>query len=519
MLISSYLLFIFISINWFLIFTPFLNFIQLNFFLIFTSFLSFLLLLNHPFSDGFEFGLILQLDSYSLLTSSILTLFFIGYLYTLFNTSVSVFKELPLLFLIIYFGFNTLMVSNDLIILYLSIELFSLTFYLITTIHQNYYTTEAAIKYFIYNFLAGAFYLLGSVLLYSETGSLNFLYLTQLTSGYGMELGSTVGYQSGIVELGWVFILISFLFKLSIAPFHFWTPDVYQGVLYPITAFFTIFPKYVIMIFMVKFYTSLLSSIPAINYLLTVCGLLSIFIGGFGALTQYNIKRLFAYSAVFNSGFLITLIALGTPNSYKILMVYLLAYLLANLGLFTILTYFSISNILGFKDIIGLGTGVYNKKEAPQGRLMAILLSLPVLSLAGLPPFIGFIAKFLTIYVLLGSNLAPVALFALIASIISLFYYLRFVHYALFYELPANPSHSPISSQHAPAHTNLKSIFSKDPEDSAEGLRKKGKRPTIYQSHIIAFINLSLLFLTLNPSFIFLIASVFATSCAKGLPF
>lgn len=449
---SSYIFYIFFAINFFLIFTPFFNFKQSNFFLIFTFFITFLLILNHPFSDFLLiYNDIVLINSRNLFISSILTLFFIGYLFTLFHTSVSIFNELPLLFLIIFFGFNTLIISNDLIILYLSIELFSLTFYLISTIHQNYYTTEAAIKYFIYNFIAGAFYLLGCVFIYSHTStllfsSLNFLFLS------GIDLSFS--------HLGCLFILISFFFKLSIAPFHFWTPDIYQGVLYPITMFFTIFPKFVILSFLLKFYPFFFSFLHS---LFLFCGLLSIFIGGFGALTQFNIKRLLAYSTILNSGFFIILISLNLPSSSKIFFFYILTYILANFGLFTFLISLNISNLFGLQLL-------------SSNPLFSILLSLPIFSLAGLPPFIGFFAKFLTTYVLFGQNLLFIVIFSLIASTLSLFYYLRFVHYALF-----SPS------------TSLSSF-----------------NISFFQSHIIIFSNFGLLFLTFNPSFLFLISSIFS---------
>jgi NADH-quinone oxidoreductase subunit N len=239
-----YLIFTFVSINWFLIFIPAFQFSSFNWFLIWTCFISTLLIINHPFIDGLYFAATLDISSYGLLVVAIFTLFFIGFLYTLFQSSVSKYKELPTLFLIAYFGFITLIISNDLLILYLSIELFSLTFYLITTIHQNYYTTEAGIKYFIYNFLAGAFYLLGCTLIYLDYGTINFTNL--------ILLEPTMSHITG--AFGFIFIIISFLFKLSVAPFHFWTPDVYQGVLYPITAFFTIFPKFIIVTFFFIFY-------------------------------------------------------------------------------------------------------------------------------------------------------------------------------------------------------------------------------------------------------------------------
>lgn len=455
-----HLLFIFISINWFLIFTPIFNFFNFNWFLIWTCAISSLLLLNHPFIDGYYFGAIININTFSLFVLFIFTIIFIGYLYTLFNTSVSKFKELPLLFLIIYFGFTTLMVSNDLLILYLSIELFSLTFYLITTIHQNYYTTEAGIKYFIYNFIAGAFYLLGCTLIYFYFGTINFVNLIELTS-----LNTLFG-DTGVASLGFIFIIISFLFKLSIAPFHFWTPDVYQGVLYPITAFFTIFPKFVVASFFLKFYTFILY-FPSLNSFLIICGLFSIFIGAIGAFSQYNIKRLFAYSTILNGGFIITLISLGTPISTQSFFFYLITYMIANLGLFSILTNLKVSHLLGLKEI------------TENSKILTLFLAIPVFSLAGLPPFVGFLAKFISIYLVFNNNLTFVAVFMLAFSIISLFYYLRFVHYLYFYNSPSN--------------------------------HKEEISFNIYQTYIIIISNFGLLFFSLNPSFLFLISSVLSS--------
>jgi NADH-quinone oxidoreductase subunit N len=184
-----------------------------------------------------------------------------------------------------------------------------------------------------------------------------------------------------------------------------------------------------------------------------------------GAFSQYNIKRLFAYSTISNSGFLIIILSLGTPLSAQYLFFYLLTYILANLGIFTVLINANISNMLGLKSIF---------KDNP---LYAILLTLPVLSLAGLPPFIGFYAKFLSIYMIFNNNLILIAAFLLIFSILSLYYYLRFIHYALFYE----------------AENNLNTII-----------------PNRYQSYIIISINLVLILSALNPSLLFLTSSIFS---------
>lgn len=215
-----------------------------------------------------------------------------------------------MLLLLIYTGFTSFILSNDLIILYLSIELFSLTFYLVTTIHQNYYTTEAGIKYFIFNFIAGGFYLLGCTLVYMNYGTINFLQLIELNPFMGNE--------------AWPFllILISFLFKLSIAPFHFWTPDVYQGVLYPITGFFTIFPKFVIITLFIKLYLYIMY-LPFLNWIFFILGLLSVFIGTINAFQQISLKRLLAYSTISNAGYLLILIGIGSPISIEFVYVYI----------------------------------------------------------------------------------------------------------------------------------------------------------------------------------------------------
>lgn len=454
---TLYLLLTFVSINWFLIFIPVFQFTSFNWFLIWTFFLSSILIINHPFIDGLYLATTLDISTYALIATLLFNLLFIAYLFTLFNSSLSKYKEAPTLFLIAYLGFATLIISNDLLILYLSIELFALTFYLITTIHQNYYTTEAAIKYFIYNFIASAFFLLGCTLIYFDYGSINFTILHSLVP----LLGGTGVY-------GYIFIVISFLFKLSIAPFHFWTPDVYQGVLYPITAYFTIFPKFIIAAFFLKIYISLIY-IPYLNYLLMICGLLSIFIGTMGAFTQYNIKRLFAYSTISNAGFLIILISLGTPFASQFFYFYLISYILANLAVFTILINANVSNMLGLK------------KTFRNNPLYALFLSLPVLSLAGLPPLVGFIAKYMTIYIIFNNNLLMISILMLILSILSLFYYLRFIHYALFYDEKSILDTTPIL-------------------------------PNFYQSLIIIGGNISLILFSLNPSLLFLITSILSHS-------
>ena len=446
-------IFAFICINWFLIFTPFLSFISFLSSLIWTLFLSFLLLFNHPFLDGYYYGSIISIDTYNIIGLALLTLFLIFYLFSFFNSSIKHYKEFPLLLLLIYIGFTTFILSNDLIILYLSIELFSLTFYLITTIHQNYYTTEAGIKYFIFNFIAGGFYLLGSTLIYMNYGTINFVQLMTLNEFMGKE--------------GWGFILIiiSFLFKLSIAPFHFWTPDVYQGVLYPITGFFTIYPKFIIITLFVKLYIYIMY-LPFFNYILLSLGLLSVFVGTINGFQQINLKRLLAYSTISNAGYLLILIGIGSPIAIEYVFIYIMTYIIANIGIFTILAHINVSNIIQLRNIF------YNNK------LYGFFLTLPILSLAGLPPLVGFMGKYISIYIIYNSELEIIGGILLLLSIISLYYYLRIVHYIFFYNQ----------------------------------INNNGSYPDIYQAYVVIIVNISIVILTINPSIIFLIAKILSLS-------
>jgi len=452
----SFLIFSFFSIHFFLIFSPSFLFRSFHSFLIWTFLLTLLLLFNHPFLDSFFFSAILHIDSFSLFLSSFLTFFFILFLF-LIPSSFSSFKELPLLFLIISFGFFSFLISNDLILLYLSLELFSLSFYLITSIHQNYFSTEAAIKYFIFNFLASAFFLLGSSFLFFDFSSLNFLHLT-LFSPFRPSFG-------------WFFLLISFFFKLSIAPFHFWTPDVFQGVLFPITAFFSLFPKFLLSSFLFRFYLSFFSSFPFFHSLFFFSAFLSLFFGLFGAFSQSNVKRFFAFSTIFNSGFFLLLISFSSPLSSRIFFFFLFSYFLANLSLFTFLTFFNLSHLFAFKSL------------SHSSFLSRFLFSIPILSLAGLPPFLGFLPKFFTLFLLFGSSLFFfLPLFLFFFFILSLFYYLRFLHFSFFSSSPF-PS-SPL-------------FFSPS--------------PSLSQSYLLLSLNFFLLFFSFNPSFPFLLSSLFSS--------
>jgi len=278
-------------------------------------------------------------------------------------------------------------------------------------------------------------------------GTLNFLQLLELTPFLG--------------SISFIFIIISFLFKLSIAPFHFWTPDVYQGVLYPITGFFTIFPKFILLTFFIKLYLTIVY-IPYLNYIFFMCGLLSVLIGTFNGFQQINLKRLLAYSTISNAGYFLILLAVGSPISIEFTYFYIITYVVANIGVFTILNHMNITNLIQLRNIF------------ETNKLYGLLFALPIFSLAGLPPLVGFLSKYLTIYIIF-QEYKVIAAILLLFSIISLFYYLRIVHFLYFYNEP----------------------------------NKNGSNPDKSQGYVVIIVNILLISASANPSYLILLSFLF----------
>lgn len=316
--------------------------------------------------------------------------------------------EFSILLLIAILGVYILVSANDLIILYLGLELFSLTSYILATFQRNAeFSTEAGLKYFILGAVSSGIYLLGCVILYSTTGLTNYI-----------ELENFILYDHQN-NIGAILILLSLFFKLAAAPLHMWAPDVYEGSPTIVTAFFAIVPKLGIFGSILILITGpFLGLIINIQELIIISAILSLLIGSLGALNQSKIKRLFAYSAIGHIGFLFIGLATGTLNGFIATLLYFIIYIIMSIVTFSILLniYPKTSNYLN--QLIGLSR---SKK------LLGLTFSLCLLSIAGVPPLAGFISKYYILSAAINSHLWLLTGIAIISSIISAYYYLQII--------------------------------------------------------------------------------------------
>jgi NADH-quinone oxidoreductase subunit N len=322
--------------------------------------------------------------------------------------------EYPLLILFSILGMLVMLSSNDFITLYLGLELQSLSLYVLaSTKKDSLKSSEAGLKYFILGALASGFFLFGVSLLFGITGTTSF---TLLSFNY---LNSSD--ISLLLIFSVVLIISSIAFKLSIAPFHMWTPDVYEGAPTSITAFFAIVPKIAAIGVLIRIlYIALIDIHSVWVQLVLVLGLLSIFVGAFGALLQKNIKRLMAYSAISNVGYIFLALGIGNQIGLEASLIYITIYSISAVGVFTFILSMEKDNIM--LDTIPSFSGL--SKSNP---FYAVCMSILLLSMAGLPPLAGFIAKFYVFKSVVISGYLWVAVIGIIGSVISAYYYLNII--------------------------------------------------------------------------------------------
>lgn len=330
-------------------------------------------------------------------------------------------------FLVAFFCVSSffLISANDFILFYFALELQALIVYTLATIKRyTVFSTESGLKYFVLGALSSGLLLFGISLFYGFFGTFNFNDIKFLCLKW-----ANVDFSYTLL-LPIAFIISGFLFKLAAAPFHIWTPDVYEGAPSAVTLFFAILPKLAIFGFIIHFFVIWLYDIVFVWYtFLFFAGLMSVIIGTFAALNQLNIKRLYAYSSIVNVGYILTVTSYGTYESLVTALNYLLTYFLATFMLFIILMYFR-----QFTTLSKLKYLVEYRVYSSYSFLMGILLSLAFFSLAGVPPLAGFFIKFFLFKSLFSLDfIASAAFFViLILSVISAFYYIRVVRFIFF---------------------------------------------------------------------------------------
>ncbi|VVT16463.1 NADH-quinone oxidoreductase subunit NuoN [Erythrobacter sp. EC-HK427] len=330
--------------------------------------------------------------------------------------------EFPVLILFAALGMSIMVSANDLLTLYMGLELNSLAAYVLAAmLRDDDRSAEAGLKYFVLGALASGILLFGMSLTYGFTGTTSFAGITAAVSG---EL------STGML-FGLIFMLAGLAFKISAAPFHMWTPDVYTGAPTPVTMFFASAPKVAAVALLARVSMEAFGSqVDAWRQVVIAAALLSIVIGALGAIGQSNIKRLLAYSSINNVGFILIGLAAANASGASALLVYLAIYTVMTVGSFVavLLMRDAEGNQLeGISDLAGLAT----TRPALAWALMALMFSL-----AGIPPLFGFWGKFVVFQAAVEADLLALAAIGIAASVIGAFYYIKIVK-IMFFDEPA----------------------------------------------------------------------------------
>lgn len=328
--------------------------------------------------------------------------------------------EYPVLILLSCVGMGIMVSATDLITLYIGLELTSLSSYVLASfVRTDGRSAEAGLKYFVLGALASGILLYGASLLYGFTGSTNFIAIAAALDGE-IALG---------VIFGIVFVLSGLAFKMSAAPFHMWTPDVYEGAPTPVTAFFASAPKVAASALTIRVVIEAFGNQAMVwQQIVIVVALMSIIIGAVGAIGQQNLKRLLAYSSINNVGFILIGLAAGTEQGVAAMLVYLAIYVAMTLGSFIVLMQLKGSDgeyRETFADIAGLS------KTRPA---LAATFAIFMFSLAGIPPLFGFWGKLVVFDAAVAAGLFPLAVIGMAASVVGAFYYLKVVKVMYFDE-------------------------------------------------------------------------------------
>jgi NADH-quinone oxidoreductase subunit N len=327
--------------------------------------------------------------------------------------------EFPVLVLLATLGMLVMISANDLITLYLGLEMNSLASYVVAAIHRdNARSSEAGLKYFVLGALSSGMLLYGASLVYGFTGHTGFEPIAAALAD-----GRSVG-----LVVGLVFVLAGLAFKISAVPFHMWTPDVYEGAPTPVTAFFASAPKLAAMALIVRVVIDAFGPIAADwQQIVAFISIASMALGSFAAIGQTNIKRLMAYSSIGHMGFALVGLAAGTEQGVQGVILYIVIYVVTTLGAFAAILAMRRDGAM-IEDIQSLA-GLARTKPA-----MAFLLGAILFSLAGIPPLAGFFAKYYVFLAAVQSGLYVLAVIGVVTSVIGAYYYLRIVKIMYFDE-------------------------------------------------------------------------------------
>jgi NADH-quinone oxidoreductase subunit N len=329
--------------------------------------------------------------------------------------------EFPVLMLLSTVGMLMMVSANDLISVYVGLEMQSLALYVIAAFRRDYAkSSEAGLKYFVLGSLSSGMLLYGASLVYGFAGTTSFDALAVLFStGAPASIGLIVGL---------VFVAAGIAFKISAVPFHMWTPDVYEGAPTPVTAFFAVAPKIAAVALFVRLliepFGSLVDEWRQIVYFISIASML---LGSFAAIGQTNIKRLMAYSSIGHIGYALVGLAAGTELGVRGVLFYMAIYIFMNIGTFAVILCMRQQGrmVEGIQDLAGLS------RTHP---MMALMMLVFMFSMAGIPPTAGFFGKLFVFQAAIEAHLYVLAVVGVLSSVVGAFYYLRIIKLMYFDE-------------------------------------------------------------------------------------
>ena len=321
--------------------------------------------------------------------------------------------EFSVLVLYAVLGMSIMVSSNNLLSLYIGIEMQSLALYVLAAFNRDSLrASEAGLKYFVLGALSSGLLLYGISMVYGFSGSLRFDTIGAIVSNGEVSTG---------IIAGMVFMLCGLAFKISAAPFHMWTPDVYEGSPTPVTGFFASAPKFAAMALIARLLMDPFGGMfDAWQQVIIVLSVASMVVGVFGALVQTNIKRLMAYSSIANMGYALVALAAGTAAGVNGMLIFMTIYLITSIGLFAAILQMRIRDgmVEQVSDLAGLS------KSQPR---LAMVFTILLFSLMGMPPLLGFFGKISAFLPAMDAGLTWLVVIALLASVVGAFYYLRLI--------------------------------------------------------------------------------------------
>lgn len=336
--------------------------------------------------------------------------------------------EMPVVMLFAVVGMMMMVSANDLLSLYVGLELQSLALYVLASFHRgNLNATEAGVKYFVLGALASGLLLYGSSLVYGFAGTTSFAGLAAALTGAQDNVG---------VIVGMVFVISGLAFKISAVPFHMWTPDVYEGAPTPVTAFFSVAPKIAALCLFLRVLVGPFEDLlMEWRQVLVVICVASMLWGAVAAIAQNNIKRLMAYSSIGHVGYAMIGLVAGTQDGARGMIYYLLIYLFMNVGTFAVILAMRVKDryVEDISDLSGLS------KTNPA---IALALTILMFSMAGIPPLAGFFGKYFVFVAAVNAALIPLAVIGVLSSVIGAYYYLRLIK-VMYFDEPAEAFDKP----------------------------------------------------------------------------